>query len=962
MSNFTLNEINNPKDKADSNARENYLAAIVEIQQLLLVSQNPHNVYDEILAVLGRASGAGRVCIFENHADSNGRFLTSRKAEWCAAGIKSQIDNPVMQGLDFDLYAHDWLETLSHGGVVNELVKNLPDPLHQVLEAEDVLSILVLPLIVNNEFFGLICFDNCVEEKLWTETDIKFLRAVAQAVCLAIERYRAESERRESETVFREIVDNANDLIYLIDLEGNFLNINKTCERVTGYTLETLPNKNIAAVVAPEYLEIALHNITLKLSGKATESVYELALLTKDGRRIPVEVSTRIIRRDGKPIAIQGIARDITERKRAEKELYDYQERFVTAFNSSPVPLIITKLSDGTIIDVNDTALRLHNFTRQELLGKTTSELKLWIKPDNREEVIAELKKKGSLDDFEAVLRGKSGTTRIALISAKLITINNEASILWTAIDITEIKKAEESLRESEERYRIVAETATDAIITIDQDGKIIFANPAAERIFGYSVDEMTGNRILMLMPERLRDAHIAGISRYIKTGKRHISWEGIEIVGKHKDGHEIPLENSFGEIVKDGKRYFTGIIRDITERKQAEQALHESQERLRQAQKLEAIGRLAGGIAHDFNNILTSIIGYSDISLRRIPKDDPLHHNLAEIRKSADRAANLTQQLLAYSRKQILQPSLLDLNEIVTDMEKMLHRLIGENVMLDIRLAERPGTIKADRGQIEQVLMNLVVNARDAMPKGGKVFVRTANVEIHEPISFKAFTIPPDKYVLLQVSDTGHGMSEEVKTQLFEPFFTTKAVGKGTGLGLATVYGIIKQSGGYIIVESEMDKGTTFNIYLPLSHEEKKTADADFISTEPKHGVETILLAEDDEIVRNLTQEVLESAGYKVLVSNDCDDAIDICKKYEDKIHLLLTDVVMPKISGRELAEQLLLIRPQMKVLYMSGYTDDDIVSHGVLDEGVNLIQKPYTINDLTRKVRELLDLHERI
>jgi CheY-like chemotaxis protein len=289
-----------------------------------------------------------------------------------------------------------------------------------------------------------------------------------------------------------------------------------------------------------------------------------------------------------------------------------------------------------------------------------------------------------------------------------------------------------------------------------------------------------------------------------------------------------------------------------------------------------------------------------------------------------------------------------------------MLRRVIGEDVKLEVNLASGLGKIKADKGQIEQVLMNLVVNARDAMLKGGNLFIQTSNIELTEPRDFKDFSILAGKYVLLQVKDTGHGMSEEIQERIFEPFFTTKEVGKGTGLGLATVYGIIKQSEGYIIVESELEKGTTFNIYLPTSEEKIKSADGEPSDLTLMRGVETILLVEDDKPVREMTQEILETSGYKVLVPADCNEAIDFCRKYEGTIHLLLTDVVMPELNGRELAERLLLIRPKMKVLYMSGYSDDEIGAHGVLEENLKLIQKPYTIKTITRGVREMLDSYE--
>jgi hypothetical protein len=618
---------------------------------------------------------------------------------------------------------------------------------------------------------------------------------------------------------------------------------------------------------------------------------------------------------------------------------------------------------DGQVIveTVSDAFVRIVGYTPEELDARGG-----WatiIYPDDLnvvgENIKQTLARQKSVAEFRLITR--SGETRWIKNYSHPVwdeTARRVTRIFGAAQDTTERKIAEDALRESEERYRIVAETATDAIITIDEESRIIFANRSAERIFGYKAKEMIGQSLTMLMPERLRKSHRAGLTRYLKTGERNIVWEGLEIAGLHKEGHEVPIEISFGELIKDGKHYFTGIIRDITERKLTEEALQESEEKLRQAQKLEAIGRLAGGVAHDFNNILTSIIGYSDISLKQLGPGAPIRRNLEEVRRAADRAAALTHQLLAYSRKQILQPTILDLNEIVLDLDRMLRRLIGEDITLETHLARNLGRIKADKGQLQQVLMNLAVNARDAMPKGGRLIIKTFNVELCEGNLMAASGLTPGKYVILTVRDTGQGMTDEVKEKIFEPFFTTKEVGKGTGLGLATVYGIIKQSDGHIVVSSEREKGAIFLIYLPcVKKEERVFSGGDAYDQEIKRGAETILLVEDDDVVRTMTREILETAGYKVLAAGDTDNAVDICKQYKEPIHLLLTDVVMPKESGRELAERLAKIRPQMKVLYMSGYTDDAVVNRGVWEEGLKLIQKPYTLNTLTRSVREVLD-----
>lgn len=380
-------------------------------------------------------------------------------------------------------------------------------------------------------------------------------------------------------------------------------------------------------------------------------------------------------------------------------------------------------------------------------------------------------------------------------------------------------------------------------------------------------------------------------------------------------------------------------------------------EEQLRQAQKMEAIGQLAGGVAHDFNNILTAITGYSELLLDELSPDSPLRDDVSEIRKAADRAATLTRQLLAFSRKQILALRVLDLNVLVADMDKLLRRLLGEDVDLVTKLDPALGAVKADPGQLEQVIVNLAVNARDAMPEGGKLTIETRNADLDESYAREHLPVTPGRYVLLAVSDTGTGMSQETQVHLFEPFFSTKEKGKGTGLGLATVYGIVKQSGGYIWCYSEVGHGSTFKVYLPLVEEPAQPLAAPRARTKPARGWETVVVVEDEEGVRLLARRVLKAQGYTVLEATDGAAAVALAREHAGPLHLLLTDVILPASSGRKLADELVTLRPGLKVLYMSGYTEDAIVHRGVLDPGTAFLHKPFSPDDLTLKVREVLD-----
>ena len=433
--------------------------------------------------------------------------------------------------------------------------------------------------------------------------------------------------------------------------------------------------------------------------------------------------------------------------------------------------------------------------------------------------------------------------------------------------------------------------------------------------------------------------------------GEPPITYE-LEVLAK--DGRKLSFEVSTRLIYQGGKPVgVQGIARDLTQRKELE-------EQLRQAQKMEAVGRLAGGIAHDFNNLLAVLMGYSELMMQRLEPGDTLHKSAQEIGKAAERAATLTRQLLAFSRKQMLAPKVLDLNVVLSEMEDLLRRLIREDVTLRVAPDNGLWHIKADRGQLEQVILNLTLNARDAMPHGGRVTIETQNVELDAAYARRRPVVQAGSYVLLAVSDTGVGMDAETQAHIFEPFFTTKEKGKGTGLGLATVYGIVKQSGGYIWVYSEMGRGTTFKVYLPRVVERVEESSRGLGAMPqveaPVPAAETILLVEDEEGVREVAREFLEIMGYKVLETRSPADAMRIAQNHPGEIHLLLTDVVMPEMGGRDLAERLQRIRPRMKVLYMSGYTDDAIVHHGVLDADTPFLQKPFARDTLERKVREVL------
>ncbi len=521
-------------------------------------------------------------------------------------------------------------------------------------------------------------------------------------------------------------------------------------------------------------------------------------------------------------------------------------------------------------------------------------------------------------------------------------------------LDITDNKRGGEELQAMNETLHTLVEASPVAIMTLDKEGYVTLWNPAAERTFGWTKEEAIGRFNPIVPEEKIEEFH--SLRERVLRGE---GFSATELHQRKKDGSAIHISLSTATM-RDSRGNITGImsvIEDITERKRIEIALHHSEEQLRQAQKMEAVGNLAGGVAHDFNNLLTAIRGYSDLLLHRFDANSPERKDVEEIHKAGERASSLTRQLLAFSRKQVLQPKVWTLNEIVSGMEEMLRRMIDEDIDLIHVHRPDPWSVKVDRGQIEQVIMNLVVNARDAITQGGKITIETGNAYLDDTYVLSHSVVTPGAYAMLAVSDTGEGMDEETKTRLFEPFFTTKEKGKGTGLGLSTVYGIVKQSDGYIWVYSERRQGTTFKIYLPrhdCPHVEKSPVGSP--AAVPR-GNETILLVEDDELVRVLARDVLRGQGYTVIEARDGADAMGVAMEHRGPIHLMITDVVMPIMGGQEAAISLAPLHGDMKVLYMSGYSDDAIVRHGVLSPGTHFLPKPFRVDALLRKVRDVLD-----
>jgi PAS domain S-box-containing protein len=512
-------------------------------------------------------------------------------------------------------------------------------------------------------------------------------------------------------------------------------------------------------------------------------------------------------------------------------------------------------------------------------------------------------------------------------------------------------------LEASYERFSSVTESARDAIISTDQDGAVTFWSRSAETIFGYAEDDAMGQSLTRFVAESDRDACLDALTSTRPDRAGAAFGRTIEIVGVRNDGVQFPIELSVSSWQTGGATYFTAIVRDVTERRQGEEVLRQREDQLRQGQKMEAIGRLATGVAHDFNNLLTAIRGYGELLFHSLEQEDPRRLDADEIIKATDRAAGLTRQLLTFSRRRVVARQVLALNEVLAGTERILRRLIGEDIDLMFVGGAELGHVRADAGQIEQVLVNLVVNARDSMPSGGKLRIELSNVDLDVRTAVAHAGLSPGRYVRLMVTDTGCGMSPETASHIFEPFFTTKEEGKGTGLGLATAYGIVQQSGGTIEVNSRLGEGTVFRIYLPHVAGAEPAVMPQQAARPASRGTETILLAEDDEGVRALVGAVLRWNGYVVLEAPDGEQALEIAETSAARIHLLMTDVVMPGMSGPILFERVSALRPATRVLFMSDYSDDAMLRHRVETGGAQFIQKPFAMDALAAKVRDALE-----
>jgi len=793
--------------------------------------------------------------------------------------------------------------------------------------------------------------------------------------------YGAEGPLTVEKACFEQIIENAPEAISIVDQELRVLRINAEFTRLFGFTADEAAGKQLDRLIVPpdRYAETAWIAECIKTESKLS---LETRRQRKDGSLVEVLLSTSPVTLNGKRVGAYASYRDITEQKRTEElnaALYAIAARSQSAEDLQQFFAAIHNIV-GQLMNARNFYIALYDSQAQLLsfpyfvdeedpppapkpLGRGLTEYilrsgePLLVTPA----VFEELERRGevesigtpSLDWLGVPL--KSGTACIGVLVVQTYNENTRFGerdreilkfVSQQLAATIEHKRYEEALRRSEARSRSLILSAAFGICRCTLGGRFLDVNPALINMLGHgSVEDL-----LKLDARREVFVNPQDLDRLAEDYRRTGSLNGVELQWKRKDGRVIivRLSGCAATISDEPEEVLELIAEDITDRRQLE-------EQLRQAQKMDAVGRLAGGVAHDFNNLLMVINGYTEVLLEQLEQGSAMHHKVQSIQQAADRAATLTRQLLAFSRKQLLELKVVDVNIVIGDMERLLRPLIGENIELVTRLSPETGHTRADAGQLEQVIMNLVVNAKDAMPEGGKLTVESSDVTVRHSFREHRF-IQPGRYAVISVTDTGHGMDKETQSRIFEPFFTTKEKGKGTGLGLSTVYGIVKQSNGYVFAQSELGAGTTFYVYLPRVEDSAEELSPAQSQQSEAGGCETVLLVEDEESVRELVRLTLAARGYKVLEAENGECGLRVSESFKENIDILITDVVMPGIGGRELAKKLLALRPGISVLYLSGYTEDAVITQGAPGPSTAFLQKPFTLQNLAKKVREVL------
>lgn len=767
-----------------------------------------------------------------------------------------------------------------------------------------------------------------------------------------------EKNLQESKERLKAITNNMADIAWIVNLQFKTEYISPSVEKVLGFTVEEYLTRKIEEKYPPEVLKNIVFILYEELENdkksdvdKNRTRIVEVQEYKKDGTLADLSVHVKFLRdQAGNPTGIIGVSRDITKQKKAEKEI----QRLSNIVEQSLNEIYIFDAKTLMFTYINQAARNNLGYSFEELKHMTPVDIKPEFTMQQFKELLQPLRDGAEKSIvFETVHRRKNGSTYAVEVHVQLMRIENEKYFVAIILDISERKRIEKSLKESEEKFRILAES-TPMTIMMYQDNKWIYANPAAEALLEYSEQELCSMNFWDFVHP---DDKAIVIERGSKRQKGEDATVGYEFRVISKSGMIKWVLLYGATVMYKGKPAGLISVLDITERKKIEEEKRKLQEQLLQSQKMESIGTLAGGVAHEFNNMLNIISGHAELALLNIPQENDARKDIEEIKKAAQRSAEITKKLLTFARKQEEKSSIINVNATIDAMIGMLKRLIGENIQLVWQPANRELSVNLDEVSLDHILVNLSVNARDAIDKQGTITISTHSVLIDDQVSLQHNALPGE-YALIQVTDDGIGIDEETQKLIFDPFFTTKEVGKGTGLGLSTVYGIVKNNGGFIEVQSEKEKGTTFKIYLPVFIERRKFAQYhDNAVKDLFHGTETILIVEDEVSILKMIKKMLEILGYTVLEAGDPFEGLEIVKNYIGTIHLLITDVVMPKMNGVDLAKLVSAIYPQIKILYTSGYSAEVLLKHNIKASDINYLSKPVSFASLASTVRTILD-----
>jgi PAS domain S-box-containing protein len=787
-------------------------------------------------------------------------------------------------------------------------------------------------------------FDRDVEELRPQHADLK--ESITGNILAELE---AEEARRYAES----IVETVREPLLVLDADLKIISANRHFYT----TFNVIPSETIGCFIydlGNKQWDIPLLRELLEeiLPEKQAFDDFEVAHDFQDiGHKVMLLNARQVYRKDIDARMILLAIEDITERKRLEALLTESEERFRRLFETANDGIVLLEKAEGKITHANPAAEKMLGYTTKESIGNKLQDIGVSLDLGDFQTTMENLNKNGMIKYDDVPVKTKAGQH----IDTDIYLVDRARLVQCNIRDITERKRAEEEMKQTNIFLNAIIENIPNMVFLKDaRDLRFVRFNRAGEELLGQSRDDLIGKNDYDFFPKMQAD-FFTEKDREVLFGQKlvDIGEESIQTRWGEKILHtkKLPILNERGEPL-----FLLGISEDITERKRADAEKEKLQAQLMQAQKMESVGRLAGGVAHDFNNKLTVILGYAQMAMEGVDKTEPLYENLQQIMNAGKQSVEIVRQLLAFARKQIIAPEVLDINETMEGMLKMLRRLIGEDIHLIWSPGYDLGEVKMDPSQVDQILANLCVNARDAIEGVGKVTIETRNTVLDEAYCAEHGGAEPGEYVMLSVSDNGCGMDRETQENIFEPFFTTKEVGKGTGLGLATVYGIVKQNNGFIEVASEPGNGTAFSLYLPR-HGEKAEKEVKAVEAEtPQSRGETILIVEDDVSVLHLTERILDHLGYAVLTSASPAEALTMVREYQGKIDLLMTDVILPEMSGMDLAGEMLKIRPTIRTLFMSGYTADIIARQGVLNKGVHFVQKPFTFDSLARKVREAL------